>query len=128
MSLWSLPCLDSTNQLFDSPGSDDSIWKYTRNDPVSTPSPDVQYRGLVGPPDGAGTHDGQVPQDNESICVTCRKTLILLEEAGGMDLSLVSSQYGFGGRWWGGHCRQIIPFVFVIQGSKLILASKESRC
>ena len=66
-----------------------------RNDPIVAPSGNAQYGVGVRPPDRTGPHNGQVPDDDEAICIPCDEALIVPDERGSVDLNLVSSKHRF---------------------------------
>ncbi len=46
----------------------------------------------MGPPDGLGPHDGQIPQHHVAVRVAGRKTVIAANKRGGVNLRLVAAQ------------------------------------
>lgn len=62
-----------------------------RDDLVVTPTRYSKYRVRMCPPDGSRPHNGQIPDDDEALGVSCYEAVIAPDEGGCMDLSLVSS-------------------------------------
>ncbi len=67
-----------------------------RDQAIVAPAGDAQEGVFVGLPDGAGSHDGGVPGDDEAIRVARDEALIAPDKGGGMNLGLVAAQDGLG--------------------------------
>ena len=59
----------------------------------------------MGLPYSSGSHDGEVPEDDKALGVSCSQALIVPEEDGSVDLCLVAAENVLGNRDWFSHGR-----------------------